>query len=103
MASAVVATARRRESTVRPASRMNGRVPVGRRVKRRSTRQRSRIRVPDSRSPVHLAWYVGVAVMALFEVIEWPLAIVVAVGHEIGHRSRNKALRELAEGIEAGG
>jgi len=25
------------------------------------------------------------------------------VGHEIAHRSRSKALRELAEGIEAGG
>jgi predicted membrane protein len=52
---------------------------------------------------VYVAWYVGVTVMALFEVIEWPLAIVIAVGHEITHRSRNKALRELAEGIEAAG
>jgi hypothetical protein len=39
--------------------------------------------------------------MALLEVIEWPVAIVIAVGHEIAHRSRNKALRELAKGIEA--
>jgi predicted membrane protein len=52
---------------------------------------------------VHVAWYVGVTVMALFEVIEWPLAIVIAVGHEIAHRSRSKALRELADGIEAAG
>jgi predicted membrane protein len=52
---------------------------------------------------VHVAWYVGVTVMALLEVIEWPLAIVIAVGHEIAHRSRNKTLRELAEGIEAAG
>jgi len=42
-------------------------------------------------------------VMALLEVIEWPVALVIAVGHEIAHRSRSKALRELAEGIEAGG
>jgi len=41
--------------------------------------------------------------MALFEVVEWPIAIVIAVGHEIAHRSRNRGLRELAEGIEAGG
>jgi hypothetical protein len=41
--------------------------------------------------------------MALFEVIEWPVAIVIAVGHEIAHRARSKAIRELAEGIEAGG
>ena len=100
-----MATTRRRESTTqtaRPASRMNGRVR-GRGVKRRSARQRSRIPVADSRSPEHLAWYVGLTVMALFEVVEWPIAIVIAVGHEIAHRSRNKALRELAEGIEVAG
>jgi hypothetical protein len=72
-------------------------------VKRRIAKRRSRIPVPDSRDPGHVAWYVGVTVMALLEVIEWPLAIVIAVGHEIAHRSRNKALRELAEGIEAAG
>jgi len=41
--------------------------------------------------------------MALFDVIEWPVALVIAVGHEIAHRARHKAIRELAEGIEAGG
>jgi len=41
--------------------------------------------------------------MALFEVIEWPVALVIAVGHEIAHRARTRAIRELAEGIEAGG
>jgi hypothetical protein len=41
--------------------------------------------------------------MALFEVIEWPIAVVIAVGHEISHRARSRAIRQLAEGIEAGG
>jgi hypothetical protein len=41
--------------------------------------------------------------MAVFEVVDWPVAIVIAVGHEITHRARAQALRELAEGIEAGG
>jgi hypothetical protein len=41
--------------------------------------------------------------MALLEVIEWPVAVVIAVGHEIAHRARSRALREFAEGIEAGG
>jgi len=40
--------------------------------------------------------------MALFEVIEWPVPLVIAVGHELAHRARNKAIRALAEGIEAG-
>jgi hypothetical protein len=41
--------------------------------------------------------------MAIFEVIDWPVAIVIGLGHEIAHRTRDQALRELAEGIEAGG
>jgi hypothetical protein len=41
--------------------------------------------------------------MAVFEVVDWPVAIVIAVGHEITQRARARALRELAEGIEAGG
>ena len=49
-----------------------------------------------------LAWYGGLALMAALEIIDWPIAIVIAVGHEIAHRARTKALRELAEGVEAG-
>jgi hypothetical protein len=41
--------------------------------------------------------------MAALEVIDWPIAIVLAAGYEIAHRARVEALRELAEGIEAGG
>ena len=50
-----------------------------------------------------LAWYLGLAVMAAFEVIDWPVAIVIGVGHEVAHRTHTAALRELAEGIEAAG
>ena len=41
--------------------------------------------------------------MVVFEVIEWPVALIVAAGHEVAHRARNRALRELAHGVEAGG
>lgn len=41
--------------------------------------------------------------MAALEVIDWPVAIVVTIGHEIAHRARTRALKELAEGIEAAG
>jgi len=50
----------------------------------------------------HLAWYAGLAVMATIEMIEWPLAIMMMLGHEIAHRAHNDALRDFAEGIEAG-
>ncbi len=40
--------------------------------------------------------------MAIFEVIEWPLVIVMMLGHEIAHRALSEALRDFAEGVEAG-
>ena len=40
--------------------------------------------------------------MAALEIIDWPIAIVIAVGHELAHRARTEAVRERAEGIEAG-
>lgn len=49
-----------------------------------------------------LAWYAGVVVVAAFDVIEWPLAIVMMLGHEIAHRTHSAALRDFAEGVEAG-
>jgi hypothetical protein len=99
-----MATTRRKMSITATASPLpaNGRAPTVRRVKRRSAKRRSGLDIAHSRGPEHLAWYAGITVMALLEVIEWPVAIAIAVGHEIAHRSRSKALRELAEGIEAG-
>jgi hypothetical protein len=90
-------TTKRRTPTTSAAQPTNGRVQVGQSVKRH------RASVAESHSAEHLAWYAGLTLMALFEVIEWPVALVIAVGHEIAHRARNKAIRDLAEGIEAGG
>lgn len=81
----------------------NRRVPMIRSMKHRRVERERRVHVAQSHGPLHLAWYAGLTVMALFEIIEWPVAIVIAVGREIAHRSRDRALRELAEGIEAGG
>src|SRR5215510_11654702 len=68
---------------------------------RRGTSGRhSRAAVPLRR--LRAGWYVGVAVMAAVEIIEWPLAIVMMLGHEIAHRAHSAALRDFAEGVEAG-
>jgi len=40
--------------------------------------------------------------MAIIEIIEWPLAIVMIVGHELAHRAHSQALGDFAEGVEAG-
>jgi len=68
--------------------------------RRRTARPHSR-RVPQRPHP-RLGWYAGLAVMAAIEIIEWPLAIMMMLGHEIAHRAHNQALRDFAEGVEAG-
>jgi len=85
--------ARRRKPTSRP---HNG--PSNKAAKR----PRRRRPLVQEHHPQRLAWYGGLALMALLEVIDWPIAIVIAVGHELTYRARTEALRELAEGIEAG-
>jgi hypothetical protein len=77
------------------------------RRKRRATatpRPRTVVRHPRSapRPHLRLGWYAGIAVMAIVEVIEWPLAILMVLGHEIAHHTHSEALREFAEGVEAG-
>jgi len=59
---------------------------------------------PPRRALPHprFTWYAGVVVMAALEIVEWPLALVMMIGHEIAHRSHNEALRDFAEGIESG-
>ena len=68
---------------------------------RRSTAM-SHSRGATKRPHPRLGWYAGLAVMAAIEVIEWPLAIMMMLGHEIAHRAHHQALRDFAEGIEAG-
>jgi hypothetical protein len=68
---------------------------------RRSTSARP-VRPATALPHPRFTWYVGVAVMAAFEVVEWPLAILMMLGHEIAHRSHSEALRDFAEGVESG-
>ena len=69
---------------------------AGRRTSRHPSRATAELPHP------RLGWYAGLAVMAIFEVIEWPLVIVMMLGHEIAHRALSEALRDFAEGVEAG-
>ncbi|MDQ6692563.1 MAG: hypothetical protein M3Z13_07330 [Candidatus Dormibacteraeota bacterium] len=52
--------------------------------------------------PAHLAWYVGVGIMAALEVVEWPVALVIAASHAIAQRTHDKTVANLAEGAESG-
>jgi hypothetical protein len=92
----------RRSKTVTAASVIG---PTSRRNGRGRTPQRHGRSARHPRAVAHhprFGWYVGVTVMAIVEIIEWPLAILMMVGHEVAHRTHSQALRDLAEGLEAG-
>lgn len=56
-----------------------------------------RVPVPP---PELLSFYVGLAAIAAIDLIDWPLALVIAVGHELARSSR-PGVRGLAESVES--
>lgn len=57
------------------------------------------VNLPD---PEGLIWYAGIGAMALIDLIEWPIAALVAGTHFIEHHSRSKDIQDLCDGIDAG-
>lgn len=47
-----------------------------------------------------LAYLVGLGLLTAFDVIEWPVALAIAVGHELARSSRGKTLREFGDALE---
>jgi hypothetical protein len=50
--------------------------------------------------PEQLAYYAGLAALAAFELIDWPVAVVIAAGHLLASNHHNKLLEELGEAME---
>ncbi len=50
--------------------------------------------------PDQLAYYGGLAALAAFELIDWPVAIVIAAGHVMANNHHNRLLEELGEVME---
>jgi hypothetical protein len=50
--------------------------------------------------PEQLAYYGGLAALAAFELIDWPVALVIATGHILASNHRNHLLEELGEALE---
>jgi len=48
-----------------------------------------------------MPWLAGLVLVAALDIIDWPVAILLAVGHTIMTNTKNEELRQLAEGIEA--
>ena len=50
--------------------------------------------------PEQLAYYGGVAALAAFELIDWPVAVVIAAGHLMAANHHNRLLEEIGEAME---
>lgn len=50
--------------------------------------------------PEQLAYYGGLALLAVFELIDWPVAAVIAAGHLMANNHHNRLLEELGEAME---
>jgi len=50
--------------------------------------------------PEQLAYFGGLAALAALELIDWPVAVVIAAGHLLASSHNNKILEELGEAME---
>ncbi|OOK69674.1 metal cation transporting p-type ATPase CtpH domain protein [Mycobacterium kansasii] len=50
--------------------------------------------------PEQLAYYGGLAALAALELIDWPVALVIATGHVLASNHHNRLLEELGEAME---
>jgi hypothetical protein len=50
--------------------------------------------------PNRLLFYAGLGVLAAIEVIEWPVALIVGVGHLLAEQRHSRAGRDVGEAME---
>lgn len=56
-----------------------------------------RVKIPR---PEQLAYYGGLAALAAIEIIDWPVALIIATGHALANNHHNRIAEELGEAIE---
>jgi hypothetical protein len=56
-----------------------------------------RIELPP---PDQLAFIGGIATLVVLQIIEWPVAAVLAVGHVLAHNRHNALLRDFGEALD---
>lgn len=70
-------------------------------VRRNSVRLRvpiiGELRLPPAEQ---IAFLGGVAALAALEILEWPVAILLGVGHELAMNRHNKMMRAFGEALE---
>ncbi len=56
-----------------------------------------RVRLPR---PEELAYFGALGVLAVTEIIDWPIALVLAAGHVLVENQHNRVAQELGEALE---
>lgn len=51
-------------------------------------------------APAQLAYYGGVAALLALEIIDWPLALIIAAGHALTHQQNHRNLEEFGQALE---
>lgn len=51
-------------------------------------------------APEHVAFYAGVGALAIFGIMEWPVAAALVVGYTLVNAQHNKVLQSLGEALE---
>jgi hypothetical protein len=55
------------------------------------------VRIPR---PERLAYYGALAALAAAEIIDWPIALVIGVGHALAENAHSKVAEELGQALE---
>jgi hypothetical protein len=55
------------------------------------------VRLPQ---PQQLAFYGGLAVLAALEVAEWPITVVIAIGHVLAEDRHHRLIHDFGEALE---
>ena len=50
--------------------------------------------------PQELAYYGGLAALAVFGMLDWPVALVIGAGHLLASNHHNQILEDLGEALE---
>ncbi|GAA0360472.1 hypothetical protein NE235_21460 [Actinoallomurus spadix] len=50
--------------------------------------------------PERLVYYAGLGLLAVLEVVEWPVALVIGTGHLLADQRHRRALHALGEALE---
>jgi hypothetical protein len=51
-------------------------------------------------SPDRLVFYAGLGVLAAFQVIDWPVALIVGIGHILAEQRRWRAGQDVGEALQ---